>query len=326
MPIESRPRVLFNPNTRSANFFIPGLWVVLSQVMATMLAATAIGREKENGTLEQLFMTPVRAGELMLGLGQSARLDGLRLGTQLSLFDVAGVTDEAFWDEAEERLREALKHYAEQAADGQAPLRRLFASPYAAATVLVVNGGIMYVGEKLIQRQMVARTDTSIPDREVVMAGGGSGTASDAASNSPSGSHLLAMGRYRDITQLSWRDAAVVGFAQVGALFPGISRSGITMVAGLAAGLTHEAAARYTFLLATPIIGAAGVLEIPQLFAPSGRSVLGDAIIGMVLAGIAAYFSIRYLMRYFEGGRLYPFAYYCVGAGLASLLLLRVGA
>ena len=90
------------------------------------------------------------------------------------------------------------------------------------------------------------------------------------------------------------------------------------MVAGLTAGLTHEASARYTFLLATPIIGAAAALELPTLFESGGRSILGYAMLGMVLAGIAAYLSVRYLMQYFETGRLYPFAYYCVGAGLAA--------
>jgi ABC-2 type transport system permease protein len=67
LPVEARPRVLFNPDTRSANFFIPGLLVVMCQMMAVMLSATSIVREKENGTLEQLFMTPVRPGELVLG-------------------------------------------------------------------------------------------------------------------------------------------------------------------------------------------------------------------------------------------------------------------
>lgn len=202
----------------------------------------------------------------------------------------------------------------------QSPLRTLFASPYAAAAFLIVNGGIMYVGERLIQRQMAARAAAEAPEREAVTAGGGR-----VAPRINSGAHVQPIGRYRDITQLSWRDAAIIGFAQVGALIPGISRSGITMVAGLAAGLTHEASARYTFLLATPIIAAAGVLEVPKLFDAGGRSVLGDAIIGMALAGIAAYFAVRYLMRYFEGGRLYPFAYYCIGAGLLSLVLLSLG-
>jgi len=94
------------------------------------------------------------------------------------------------------------------------------------------------------------------------------------------------------------------------------------MVAGLVAGLSHEAAARYAFLLATPIIAAAGVLELPQLLGPEGRPILGYAILGMFLSGIAAYLSVRFLMRYFEFGRLYPFAWYSVGAGALSLILL----
>jgi undecaprenyl-diphosphatase len=123
---------------------------------------------------------------------------------------------------------------------------------------------------------------------------------------------------------LSWRDAAIVGFAQIGSLFPGISRSGVTIVAGLVAGLTHQAAARFAFLLATPIIAAAGLLEIPKLFDSAGRSVLGYAIMGAVLAGIAAYLAVRFLMRYFEFGSLYPYAYYCVAAGFVSLVLLTI--
>jgi ABC-2 type transport system permease protein len=67
LPVDSRPRVLFNPDTRSANFFVPGLMVMLCQMMATTLAATAIVREKESGTLEQMFLTPVRAWELVVG-------------------------------------------------------------------------------------------------------------------------------------------------------------------------------------------------------------------------------------------------------------------
>lgn len=147
---------------------------------------------------------------------------------------------------------------------------------------------------------------------------GGDGVEIHAVSESE------APGAYRDITLLGWRDGAIVGLAQVGALIPGISRSGVTMVAGLGVGLTHEAAARYTFLLATPIIGAAGVLEVPKLFESAAHSVVGYAVLGMVLAGIAAYLSVRFLMRYFEFGTLYPFAYYCWAAGSLSLVLLRV--
>jgi undecaprenyl-diphosphatase len=211
----------------------------------------------------------------------------------------------------------------------QDPLRSLFASPYAAACFLIVNGAIMFVGERLLQRQLAHRAE--VPAEGTVayqrQAGGGASFVAPLQA-SQSEMHVLAeelqTGRYRDITQLSWRDAAIIGFAQIGALFPGISRSGVTMVAGLTAGLTHEASARFTFLLATPIIGAAAALELPKLFDSGGRSILGYALLGMVLSGIAAYFSVRYLMRYFESGRLYPFAYYCVGAGILSLILLAV--
>lgn len=201
----------------------------------------------------------------------------------------------------------------------QDPLRSLFGSPYIAAAFLIVNGTIMFVGERLLQRQ---QSEQQQPVALGLVAGGRS------VSPPPDGGsgEAAPTGRYRDITQLSWRDAAIVGFAQVGALIPGISRSGITMVAGLSAGLTHEAAARYAFLLATPIIAAAGVLELPKLFDSSGRSILGYALVGMVLAGIAAYLSVRYLMRYFEIGRLYPFAYYCWTAGALGLVLLGINA
>jgi undecaprenyl-diphosphatase len=198
----------------------------------------------------------------------------------------------------------------------QHPLRSLFASPYAAACFLIVNGGIMFAGERLLQRQMAVRGEE---EAQTLRSAVGSRPVTVRAPREE-------IGRYRDITELGWRDAAVVGFAQIGALFPGISRSGVTMVAGLAAGLTHEASARYTFLLATPIIAAAGALEIPKLFESAGRPILGDAIVGMFLAGIAAYLSIRFLIRYFQlGNRLYPFAFYSVAAGLFSLVLLTIG-
>jgi undecaprenyl-diphosphatase len=199
----------------------------------------------------------------------------------------------------------------------EAPLRSLFASPSVAAAFLVGNGAIMFAGERLLQRQQAEQIN-AMPLERVAGA--------PALRSGGSATEVPQLGRYRDITQLSWRDAAIVGFAQIGALIPGISRSGITMVAGLVAGLTHEAAARYAFLLATPIIGAAGVLELPKLFAPAAHAILGYALIGMVLAGVAAYLSVRYLMQYFEVGRLYPFAYYCWAAGIISLFLLSVNA
>jgi undecaprenyl-diphosphatase len=199
----------------------------------------------------------------------------------------------------------------------QDPLRSLFSSPSVAAAFLIFNGVIMFLGERLLRRQNEARSRAQASPSLRRVAGGEEVEIQRASESETRGG-------YRDITQLSWRDAAVVGFAQVGALIPGISRSGVTMVAGLGAGLTHEAAARYTFLLATPIIGAAGVLEVPKLFEPAAHSILGYAVLGVVLAGGAAYISVRFLMRYFEFGSLNPFAYYCWAAGGLSLVLLRV--
>lgn len=117
---------------------------------------------------------------------------------------------------------------------------------------------------------------------------------------------------------LGFGRAFLVGLAQVGALIPGFSRSGLTMIAGNAAGLTTEKAAEFSFLLGTPIILAAGVLELPKLFHAPDQ--LADAALGGVLTAIAAYLSIRFLMRYFEGrGRLASFGVYCVLAGLFCL-------
>ena len=119
---------------------------------------------------------------------------------------------------------------------------------------------------------------------------------------------------HRPAEKLTFKQAFLVGLAQVGALIPGFSRSGLTMIAGNAAGLTAESAAEFAFLLGTPIIFAAGLLEVPKLFHAPGQ--LADALLGGVLTAVAAYLSVRFLMRYFEGrGRLATFGLYCVVAG-----------
>jgi undecaprenyl-diphosphatase len=132
-------------------------------------------------------------------------------------------------------------------------------------------------------------------------------------------------GQGRPLASLSWKEALLVGLAQSAALLPGISRSGATMVASLGVGLSHEDAARYSFLLGTPLIGGAALIEVPQLFGLPVSTLL-LVLIGMVVSGAAAFLSTKFLLRYFETGRLYPFAYYCWGAGVFSLiffLLLR---
>jgi undecaprenyl-diphosphatase len=171
--------------------------------------------------------------------------------------------------------------------------RTIFAKPELAALFLLANGLILLAGEWLRRRAEV---------RAVAVAHG-----------------LNAEGSRR-LDTLEFREAGVVGVFQIGALLAGISRSGITMVAGLARGLDHEDAARFSFLLATPIIMAAGIYKLPDLLGPNGHGVLGQVLAGSVAAGIAAYLSVRFLTRYFATRTLTPFAIYClVAGGLAAI-------
>src|SRR5439155_17436851 len=119
----------------------------------------------------------------------------------------------------------------------------------------------------------------------------------------------------RRLETLEFREAAIIGVAQVLALIAGISRSGITMVAGLVRGLNHQDAARFSFLLATPIILAAGLYKLPDLFGPLGNGIRAQVLVGSVVAGVVAYLSVRFLMRYFETRTLTPFAVVCLIVG-----------
>ena len=128
------------------------------------------------------------------------------------------------------------------------------------------------------------------------------------------------------LDQLNWKGALAVGIAQCFALIPGFSRSGLTIVAGTIAGLKHEDSARFSFLMATPIILGATVLEAPKLL-KSGATLGGAALLSGVVAGVVAYASLVFLMRYFhthEFRALKPFSYYCAIAGLLSLALMAV--
>src|SRR5437868_6808956 len=178
----------------------------------------------------------------------------------------------------------------------ETPLKMLFASPLVAAMFLVVNGSILFLGEQLRRRAeaKAAIANLDAKKREA---------------------------QFRPLSSLSWKEAVIVGLAQSLALIAGISRSGVTMVAGLGVRLNHEDAARFSFLLGTPLIGLAAVLEIPQLIGQSASAWL-LIVTGMILSGVAAYLSTKFLMKYFETGRLNPFAYYCWALGLVSLVLL----
>ncbi len=173
----------------------------------------------------------------------------------------------------------------------QHPLRRLFGEPWVAAVFLIVNGLLLLSAERL--------------------------------RGARAGSEL------RPLSSLTARDALVIGCWQCLAFIPGISRSGSTMVGGLLRGITHEGAAHFSFLIATPVIIGASVLEVPKLLhdgaAPGMWSL---SVMGAVAAGITAYASTMFLMRYFRGHEswaLNPFAYYCLAAGAGSVVLLLLG-
>ncbi|MDA8375975.1 MAG: undecaprenyl-diphosphate phosphatase [Planctomycetia bacterium] len=122
---------------------------------------------------------------------------------------------------------------------------------------------------------------------------------------------------------LTFPQGAAVGAAQTLALFPGISRSGVAIVGGVLAGLTYEEACRFAFMLATPVIAAAGLLKVPALFKPEAHAILYLTVPAAITAGITAYLSTKFLMKYFETRRLTPFAIYCVVLGTVALLLAR---
>ncbi len=175
-------------------------------------------------------------------------------------------------------------------------IKTLFASPYEATGFLVINGLLM-LGFEQLRRRAERRA------------------ASSAASRVEQEAH------FAQAERISFRAAALVGACQALAFLPGISRSGVTIGGGLIAGLRHEEAARFSFLLATPVILGAGIVEVPQLFS-SGVPV-GEYLAAAVLSGLAAYASARFLLRYFRSGRLDPYGWYCIGAGLISLALLH---
>jgi undecaprenyl-diphosphatase len=178
----------------------------------------------------------------------------------------------------------------------QTRIKSLFASPYAAAAFLVINGGLMITFELLRRRA----------ERRAAV------TASSRAEQEE---------QFAQAERISFRAAAIVGACQALAFLPGISRSGVTIGGGLLAGLRHQEAARFSFLLATPTILGAGLVEIPQLF--SSNVPIAEYVAAAVLSGIAAYASARFLLRYFRSGRLDPYGIYCIAAGLVSLALLH---
>ncbi len=176
----------------------------------------------------------------------------------------------------------------------ETPLRKLFASPQLAAAFLVVNGVALLLFERL--RKRPPRPGDYLGDSDERLA------------------------------KLTWRQAIAVGTSQVAALIPGISRSGFSMGGGLLVGLSNEDAARFSFLLATPVILAAAALKLPELLGTEGNGVRGPALVAGVCAGITTFFAVKFLLRFFQTNRLTPFGIYCIVVGSVCTVAFALGA
>jgi undecaprenyl-diphosphatase len=169
-------------------------------------------------------------------------------------------------------------------------LRSAFASAASAAAFLIGNGVLLLGAERL--RRRAPQTDD---DDDVRIA-----------------------------RQVGWPQAFIVGAAQALALIPGFSRAGATMAGSLLVGLSNRDAARFAFLLATPIIGAAALLKVPELLGSEGNGVRGPALVAAICAAATSYLAVRFLMRFFETRTLVPFALYCILAGAGVSIYLAV--
>ncbi len=201
--------------------------------------------------------------------------------------------------------------------------RVIFGKPVFAGIFLAVNGLILIAGERYRTRASLAADAevAAVPERaELVAAGRGQSGAQPAGRPERTG----AVRADRRLASMSYPQAAAIGSAQILALLAGISRDGVTMVAGMMRGLSREDAARFAFLLATPVILAAGALKIPDLLGPLGSGIRGQILLGSVLSGIGAYLSVRFLLRYLRTRTLTPFGVYCLIAGLVSVLYLGI--
>src|ERR1700677_4063989 len=173
------------------------------------------------------------------------------------------------------------------------PLRTLTAKPEIAAIFLMINGCLLFAAERFRRRAQV---------RELAVREGAK----------PDGG--------RELETMEYREAFVIGAAQSTALVAGISRDGVTMGAGLARGLDHSDSARFAFLLATPVILAAGLVKLPELLGHHGDGVRGQALVACVAAGVTAFFTVRFLVNYFKTKTLIPFAVYCLAFGAFMLV------
>jgi len=218
------------------------------------------------------------------------------------------------------------------------PFREIFGKPIVAGVFLIINGVILYCGERFrpassiradqeiaAQRQQALMPAPAGVRRQPVPAGPGMARQARHASGQQAVRQeelVQAIQADERLSRMGYLRALIIGSSQIFALLAGISRDGITMVTGMSRGLSREDAARFAFLLATPVILAAGVLELPKLTGPEGHGIHGQILLGSILSGVGAYVSVRFLMRYFQTRTLTPFAIYCFVFGLLAVVYL----
>ena len=173
----------------------------------------------------------------------------------------------------------------------QDKLKTLFASPNLVAIFLILNGLMLFGAELLRKKKEGLNTNNST---EVIS---------------------------ENINEITWSQSVKIGLAQCLALIPGFSRTGSTIGGGLLIGLNHKDAARFSFLLATPIIFAASVLKLPKLITSGDAGTIGPILVGSIVAAITAFLSVSFLTKYFETKKLTPFAIYCVAIGVLSCIV-----
>lgn len=192
--------------------------------------------------------------------------------------------------------------------------RTTLSKPTATSAFLALNGVILLGAEQLRRRALVTSSEIS-PDQVDRLAAGVSQGRTVVLDE-----RQISVQSDRSIAGMPMRRAVLIGAAQIAALCPGISRSGVTMSAGLLRGLSHEDAARFSFLLATPVIAAAGLLKIPDLTGSLGKGIHGQILLGSVLSFVTAYLSVRFLTRWFQFRSLRPFGIYSLLVGIGCLL------
>jgi undecaprenyl-diphosphatase len=182
-------------------------------------------------------------------------------------------------------------------------LKLLLSAPLFAGLFLIINAGILYFAE-IVKNKKIHAKNTPQHTQKIEY-----GIHKEAGNNLD-----------ENASQINIKQAGYIGIAQALALFPGISRTGVTIAGGLQNGFDHETAARYSFLAATPIIFAAGVLKLPILLKIHDMSVLGPILVGGITAAFASLFAITFLERFFKTKSLKPFALYCLVVGIITIV------